>query len=224
MVVDHPIYDEKYFNWQKTVGEFGGRANAFKFCDHIKPTDVVLDFGCGGGYLLKSLSCARRIGVEVNPVAQKVAIENGVDCHNSIDSIQPKSVNVIISNHALEHVSDPLQVLIKLRSKLVLSGLLILVVPCESNISKFNPNDVNQHIYTWNPQLLGNLAKQAGYAIETVTPLFHKWPRNFVTIQKYLGWPVFHWISGISGRLNRDDFQVKLVARNLESNENGSSL
>lgn len=42
-------YGEKYFEWQKAVGEFGGRANLFKFEKYIKENDNVLDFGCGGG-------------------------------------------------------------------------------------------------------------------------------------------------------------------------------
>ena len=45
-------YDEKYFSWQKLVGQFGGEANKIKFDNFIKENQKVLDFGCGGGYLL----------------------------------------------------------------------------------------------------------------------------------------------------------------------------
>lgn len=47
--MENSNYDKKYFDWQKTIGEFGGKANLFKFEDNIKNTDTVLDFGCGGG-------------------------------------------------------------------------------------------------------------------------------------------------------------------------------
>ena len=48
---------------------FGGKANAFKFKRSIKPTDYVIDFGCGGDYLLENLDWIKRMGIKVNPSA-----------------------------------------------------------------------------------------------------------------------------------------------------------
>jgi cyclopropane fatty-acyl-phospholipid synthase-like methyltransferase len=62
-------YDSKYYDWQKGMGAFGGWANITKFNDYISPNDDVLDFGCGGGYLLKNLVCKKRVGVEINHFA-----------------------------------------------------------------------------------------------------------------------------------------------------------
>ena len=62
-------YDDTYFGWQRAIGEFGVVASRFKYAPHIKPTDHVIDFGCGGGHLLAALPCAARMGVEVNPAA-----------------------------------------------------------------------------------------------------------------------------------------------------------
>lgn len=208
-------YNIEYFNWQKRIGKFGGQANIFKFKDHINPVDTVLDFGCGGGYLLNNLVCDRKLGVEINPVAREQAIQNGVECYSTLDSVPPESINVVISNHALEHVANPLEALEKMRSKILKGGLLILVVPSESNITSFDPNDVNQHLYTWNPQILGNLAVQAGFFVEKIVPIFHKWPPNYMRIQENLGWGGFHFLSRIYGRLHRFSYQIKLVAVNL---------
>jgi len=205
-------YDEKYFAWQKKVGEFGGLANLFKFSPHVRRTDTVLDFGCGGGYLLKNLVCARKLGLEINPVAAQRAKENGVECHATLDTISDASVDVVISNHALEHVPCPLSTLSDLRAKLVPGGRLVIVVPCEATIAPYSAEDINRHLYTWNPQLLGNLANQAGYVVEQVEPLFHKWPRKFFEVQERFGWNLFHLIARLYGRYKRLDFQVKLVA------------
>ena len=49
-------YGQDYFEWQRRIGEFGGQANAFKFIDHCNEDLVILDFGCGGGYLLAKSS------------------------------------------------------------------------------------------------------------------------------------------------------------------------
>jgi len=72
-------YDSKYFKYQKIIGEFGGKANIFKFEKYIKNTDNVVDFGCGGGYLLKNLQCKQKIGVEINDAACKTAQENRIN-------------------------------------------------------------------------------------------------------------------------------------------------
>lgn len=210
------IYNEEYFNWQKTVGEFGGKANIFKFAEHINPSDSVLDFGCGGGYLLKNLACARKCGVEINPVAANIARENGVECYSSLDNIPNSSINVIISNHALEHVSSPFEVLKNLRAKLVLNGLLVVVVPCEATTLIYDRNDINKHIYTWNPQLLGNLASQAEFKVTDVFPIYHKWPSNYLAIQRRLGWYAFHFLARLNGKFKKNDFQVKLIAMKTE--------
>jgi SAM-dependent methyltransferase len=211
------IYNQAYFDWQRTVGEFGGKANQFKFAEHVRPTDIVLDFGCGGGYLLKNLDCNRRIGVEINPAAASIATESGVACHASLDTVPNATVDIVISNHALEHVRNPLDTLQVLRKKLMPKGVLVIVVPCESTTQPFDPNDINQHIYTWNPQLLGNLAMQAGFEVVSVSALYHKWPANFLKVQRRFGWRIFHLISRLKGLNRSNDFQVKLVARNPSS-------
>src|SRR4051812_32008543 len=94
-------YDAQYFQWQKQIGDFGGWANLPKFTPHIKPTDEVLDFGCGGGYLLKNIDCKRKLGVEINAHARSVARDNGVEVFASLNEVPASSVDVVISNHCL---------------------------------------------------------------------------------------------------------------------------
>ena len=47
-------YNKFYFNWQSEVGLFGAIANQIKFKTFIKSNQKVLDFGCGGGYMLST--------------------------------------------------------------------------------------------------------------------------------------------------------------------------
>ena len=49
-------YDKNYFDWQKQIGVLGGSLNKFKFESHVKDTDILMDFGCGGGYLLNNFN------------------------------------------------------------------------------------------------------------------------------------------------------------------------
>jgi len=62
-------YNKDYFDWQKQVGVVGGYLNKFKFEEHINSNNIVLDFGCGGGYLLNNFENIIRKGFEINEYA-----------------------------------------------------------------------------------------------------------------------------------------------------------
>ena len=59
-------YNKFYFNWQSEVGLFGAIANQIKFKSFIKNNQNVLDFGCGGGYMLSTFKNIKKYGV-ANP-------------------------------------------------------------------------------------------------------------------------------------------------------------
>jgi SAM-dependent methyltransferase len=169
----------RYFDWQNKNGELSGRIEARKFKAYVKPTDAVLDFGCGGGHVLRNLACARRAGVEINPAARSVAAQGGIECHESTSDIQDNSFDVVISNHALEHVQFPIETLRALRSKLRPSGVLVLCVPIDDwrTQQKYDRQDISHHLHTWTPQLLGNTLFEAGFAPEqfSIRLLTHAW-------------------------------------------------
>ncbi len=125
-------YDDKYFDWQASIGEFGGWANQSKFIVHISSNSRILDFGCGGEFLLKNINCAKKMGVEVNPSAAEAAKKNGIEVFSSAEEMPDEYVDVIISNNALEHTLQPLEKLKSLYKKLKAGGKIIFVVPCES--------------------------------------------------------------------------------------------
>ena len=167
-----------YFAWQNEGDLQRGRINARKFEAFVRTSDTVLDFGCGNGALLFHLNCARRIGVEVNPAAQEVAERTGVEVHATLESIPDRSADVAVSNHALEHTLCPYDTLRELRTKLVEKGRLVLCVPIDDwrNQKFFVSDDVNHHLYTWSPLLLGNLITEAGFRPERIWLYTHAWP------------------------------------------------
>jgi|LakMenEpi03Aug12_release.lakeMendotaPanAssembly.Ray.scaffolds.fasta_scaffold236516_2 SAM-dependent methyltransferase len=206
-------YDEKYFEWQRSVGIMAGHANRFIYEPFIGPDDVVLDFGCGGGYMLAQINCRRRIGVEINQAARSVAQAQGLEVHENVRSLGSDFVDVIISNHALEHSLDPLQELINLRASLRPGGRLVLVTPFERN-SPWRPGDINQHLFTWSPMNLGNLVTRAGMRIESVEVIHHRFPPRAQTLRQLFGAKVFHCICLIWGRIYTSVTQVRVVAIN----------
>jgi SAM-dependent methyltransferase len=148
-------YDDEYFDWQASLGEFGGWANQSKFVEYISSNSRVLDFGCGGGFLLENIKCSKKIGVEVNPSAVETARKKGIEVFTKVEDVPDEYVDVIISNNALEHTLQPLEELKALYKKLKVGGKVIFVVPCESIIYSYKPNDINHHLYSWSPMCNG---------------------------------------------------------------------
>jgi SAM-dependent methyltransferase len=206
-------YNKSYFNWQSSIGEFGGWANQTKFVDYISPKDTVLDFGCGGGFLLKEINCKKRVGIEVNKSALKTARENGIEVYSNMKNVPNNSVDVIISNNALEHTLLPLDELKSLYKKLKKGGKIIFIVPCESISYKFRAHDINHHLYSWSPMCIGNLFTEAGFTIIESKPYIHKWPPYYNLIAKVFGRKLFEIICRIYGQLERTWFQVRIVGK-----------
>jgi 2-polyprenyl-3-methyl-5-hydroxy-6-metoxy-1,4-benzoquinol methylase len=206
-------YDRSYFDYQASIGEFGGMANADKFLGFIKPEDDVLDFGCSGGWLLKNIPCRAKMGVEVIPEAAQIARENGVEVFSTSYEVPDRSADVIISNHVLEHTLEPLRELGALRSKLRPGGRAIFVVPCESVDASYKPGDVNHHLYSWSPMNLGNLFTEAGYTVIECKPFLHKWPPMYRSIARFGGKAIFDLASRLYARISRSYSQVRIVAK-----------
>src|SRR3990172_4969425 len=102
---------EAYLAWQDAGGVLNGEIESRKFRRLIQAEDTVLDFGCGAGNLLRALRCARKIGVEVNPAALQKCREAGIECHADLAAVPDGIADVIVSNHALEHVPAPVEAL-----------------------------------------------------------------------------------------------------------------
>lgn len=204
-------YNEKYFNWQIEHGQFGAIADKFKFEQHVNPNDRLIEFGCGGGFLINVLNCKQKIGIEINQSARENAKSLGIIAYESISSVNNDWADIIISNHALEHTLNPLKILESLYKKLRIGGKIIFVVPNECG-GKFEKNDINQHLYTWTPQTLGNLFQIAGFKICSSRILKHRWPPYHKFIYSYFGSTTFHFLSKIYSIMKKGNSQVIVVA------------
>jgi hypothetical protein len=209
-------YDADYFDWQKNIGAFGGWANSFKFKSSISKDDTVIDFGCGGGFLLNNLHCKNLIGIDPNQSAGNSVRELGFkhfpSSFDALTELGEGFADVIISNNALEHTLNPLQEIINLKPLLKIGGTIHFFVPCDSIYFKYDSKDINYHLFSWSPQNLGNLFTEAGYMVEYVRPYIHKWPPFYSKIAK-LGWPIFNMFCRLYGQFERSWFQVEIKAK-----------
>ena len=171
---------DKYFQWQnKTIGGFeGGLIESRKFQPYINKEDIVMDFGCGGGHLLAALNCKEKWGIEVNPSAREEVKKYNFPVYEDCSYIKKGSIDKVISNHCLEHVLYPIEALKQIRERLVPGGKLILCIPIDDwrTQKHFHKDDVNHHLHTWTPLLIGNCLIEAGFQIDSIEIYTHAWP------------------------------------------------
>lgn len=207
-------YDKQYWEYQAPIGRVGGILNKFKFQDHILPENTVLDFGSGGGFLLEQLSAKHKMGYEINPSAKQHAVSLGIDMVDDLETMPRDFVDIVISNHALEHVPDPLNVLRQLYKIIRKGGLIVFVIPCEQPGEiefQYREDDVNQHLYSWCPQSFGNLFKMAGFKIEQCITLQHKWTPDY---QNSYTHPNYHERCR-QYALEQGNHQIKCIGRKI---------
>jgi SAM-dependent methyltransferase len=207
-----------YFEYQSANSSLQGRLKSKWFQDYIAETDSVLDFGCGGGSILAAIKCRERVGVEINPHARVVAESLGIKCHNTIATIPAASIDVCISNHALEHVPFPIQALRELRSTLRPGGQMLLMLPLDDwrNQRSFMPADHNHHLHTWTPQLLGNTLLEAGFSLKeaSVQIIAHAWMPHYPQLYRFTPEIVFNFfcqLYAIAVRRRQIFVRVKLI-------------
>jgi SAM-dependent methyltransferase len=205
-------YDDDYYSWQASGAEDGALANRGFFQPFIKPSDDVVDFGCGGGFLLDAIACARKTGIEINPAARRVAATKFTVVADFTE-VDEGSADVVISSHALEHTYDPFEKVRLCYRTLKPGGLAIFVVPCERYDTAYRESNIDQHLYTWSPVNLGNLFRHAGFTVVACERLVHRFPPGFALLRRRLGERAFHIVCFVYAWLFPKLSQIRIVVR-----------
>ena len=169
---------ERYFAYQRDLGELGAVLDARKIRPYVRGRDTVVDFGCGAGGILLGLGVPNPIGIEVNEAARRVAESRGLRVVARAAELEDATADMVISNHALEHTTAPLEELRELRRILKPDGVLALWLPIDDWRTQRTPDpaDPNHHLYTWTPQLIHNLLSEAGFRVQRTQIVTHAWP------------------------------------------------
>lgn len=111
----------------------------FKIKKPIRDITIV-DLGMGFGNMLsyaKALGCKNSFGIELSQLRIKYAKENfGIDSFSNLSNFEDNSIDVIISNQSLEHISDVRNNLDLIERKLALGGITYIAVPNSSKEGK----------------------------------------------------------------------------------------
>ncbi len=137
---------------------------------YLKKGDRILDAGAGGGEVVYVMRRFERdaIGIEPDEAYGRHAREVlGVPVDTGFVqdvSFPPNRFDVVTMYHSLEHVEDPLAILVRLRSWMVENGVLLVEVPnveatCLSPGHRFH----FAHFYNFSRSTLEALGRKAGF-------------------------------------------------------------
>lgn len=197
---------DAYSQWQTTATRGLGRLVAPKFIPYIARDATVLDFGCGSGENIAQVPCASRSGVEPNPASRAYLEERGIKGYSSLSEVSDGTFDVVMSHHALEHCLTPYTELQGMRRVLKSNGRLVLILPIDDwrNQRRFDPKDINHHLFTWTPLLIGNLVQEAGFRLVEVKVLNYQWPPKVRFLSNHVPRPLFNalcWAWSIAFRM-----------------------
>lgn len=211
VVEKNAYYDKSYFDKTFEHQRYAAYFDRLKFEKFVSPSDRVIDFGCGGGYILSGLNVRERAGVEINEAAATAARASGMQVFDSLEKIEEGWADVIISHHALEHVDDPLGMVRLMFTRLRTGGRIVLVTPSKSFKIRYREDDPNFHLFTWSPSNLGNLLKRAGFVEISTSPVHHRWPRYWWIVGPIVGKKAMNRICVVYGRIMTGISQVRAV-------------
>jgi 2-polyprenyl-3-methyl-5-hydroxy-6-metoxy-1,4-benzoquinol methylase len=130
-------YNRRYFEWQKIGDHFGAWPDIHKFRNFIERMDSVVDFGCGGEFMLAAPTCHRRLDIEVNSVSQEHCRQLGLTVVSDLAAVELAWTDVVISNHALEHTLNLYHELREVYRMRKSGGMAFFVVLCERHDTTF---------------------------------------------------------------------------------------
>ena len=133
----------------------------------------MLDYGAGTGAILATLVTARKlVAVEFNPHAREYMRRHQphISTFPYPELVQPSSVDMVYSTSVIEHVECPIQELRALRKALRPGGRIRIGVKNEGVElwRSWVPSNVDNHLYTWNSMLLGNVLRAAGFVVDRI--------------------------------------------------------
>jgi SAM-dependent methyltransferase len=148
----------------------------FHFSKLIRPSDCVLDLGCGYGDFINNVTARRRIGLDMwDDVASHLApgVEAIVSSVTDLQRIEDGSVDFAFASNLFEHISqaDFAQVLAALARKLAPGGTINIVQPNYRYAYREYFDDYT-HVTVYSHVTLADFLAANGYEVIEVRPKF----------------------------------------------------
>lgn len=170
-------YLQKYSFWVRLFESWNNKRTWHRLVKFQRPGNQLLEIGVGSG---ATLNFMKNQGVTVKgcdlskTICQQIENTFEISMHYGHVSTLPLATqyDVVIMNHVLEHVNDPVKLLQAVRIRMSPSGLLHLAVPnvasWEAKLSGWNSYEPYHLIY-FTPTTLKRTLEQAGFNVEELT-------------------------------------------------------
>jgi len=142
----------------------------------LKVTDPILDVGCGSGFVLKDMSdvgFTNLLGIDPYIKSRKIQMNNITILKNTIYQIDG-IFKLIMFNHSLEHIYNPLSTLKRANALLTPDGNLLIRIPVIDSYAweKYQTNwvqlDAPRHYFIPSNEGLRILASRAGLKVTKI--------------------------------------------------------
>lgn len=185
----HHEYEKAAFD-SSIEARFAAKTYARYLPAEIKP-ESALDIGCGGGEFLEELlkrGVKKIYGVEPSPAAANTACD---DVRRNIiinmftgDEITNASLDLVCSFQTLEHVSDPLKLVLAAHKLLKSGGTFYSVCHNREGIlnkilGTSSPIYDIEHLQLFSPISLKKLLEGAGFSNIKIFPIWNTYPLGY---------------------------------------------
>jgi SAM-dependent methyltransferase len=186
----------------------------YSYWRYIKPflPKSILEIGGALGY---NLSFAHKEGVECEMVepsnfGRERAEALGIKTYETLTSVKNKTFDMVLIRHVLEHVIDPKEMLNDAKTLLSKNGIVVLVLPIEDPLRSVSKNDIDNHLFCWNPQSIANLCQACGYTKIEVSINWFNGKRLFMPIWRRGKRELYCKLMSLLGRL-RSSYEMVIV-------------
>jgi 2-polyprenyl-3-methyl-5-hydroxy-6-metoxy-1,4-benzoquinol methylase len=145
----------------------------------LRPGGKLLDLGCAAGFLLESAEAAgfQGFGLDLNPQAIGLAKQrfgDRVRLGELEDAAFPGvRFDAVTLVDVLEHVPDPVSLLVRVRERMAPGGVLAALLPNVESLTRRLlgrrwPHYTPEHLFFWTPSALAIALEDAGFDVKEI--------------------------------------------------------
>jgi len=180
------LYGQKYWDDRKSstsinsdytdvdsLGKFRNWLSQYKYClPYLRTRKKILELGSGAGQALSWFEKEGFVVTGVEPDKRNVdlinrKLQNGKCIASFIEELGlQERFDIIWMSHVLEHLPDPVKVLMRLVNNLTDDGIIFIEVPNCQNQKTLKTSINEPHVFHFSKHSLISFAKRSGFEIE----------------------------------------------------------